>query len=667
LLNRLFNHLGIINIFIGNVPSAQSDNAMLEIDVTPLSLGIRTAGNLTRKIIERNSIIPCEKRLLFTTSSDFQTKMKITILQGESRIADQNIPLGSFTFEDLPAGPRGAVYVMVTFSIDANGILCASAQDITTGKVHQITVKGSCGLSKVEIERLYEETYKQNQDPIYIKHIDLLERSNKLAYVTRKFELEISEKINKELGQRLRDAYSLLIKALNNKTNDLYSANKSLSQILSELLLTYEAGQYAPKSPKGFGIDIISEPTDNDPFAGFHVLEHKSGGMGSVSLLLKDGRIFAVKSLKDELLRSPGAPQRFIDESRTWIDLGRHTNIVFALLVRVVEEKPYLFLEYADSGDLSQWVGKLPLPMVLDYGIQICSGMSYVYQKANIVHRDLKPANILLSKDDRFKYGYAAKVTDFGLAGIVKPDSSYDFNMISTQLSRGMGTWPYMSPEQFPEIIQNHYGFSPLPITIRSDIYSFGVLLYELITGKPPFFSLQDIFLTTIENVENLKFNVPKQLTDLIKLCLAKSPKMRPASFDELSDELTAIYLQVLSETYNIIGKPEELTHLDWYARGASLKVFGDFREALRCFEKALDLVPSYPPAIQGRGSCYESMGFIDKALQCYDQAIGCNPFQEEAWLGEARCMVHMSRLPEAFKCFERAYEAQLLTSVESE
>ncbi|MCX6055159.1 MAG: molecular chaperone DnaK [Chloroflexi bacterium] len=646
------------------IVSTEEMQDILYLDVTPLSLGIRTNCGLCRTLIERNTTIPCKSSLIFSTVADFQTKMTIQLLQGENLLADRNQSLGQFTMTGLPSAAQGSVQVKVDFSIDINGILNVSACDLVTGAVQQVTTKPGQGLSVEEINRLVANTKQLEHDATANQKVNALRSARRLAYVATNIERDLSTRISPLLFQQLHSALSQLNETLKNQSADLGVANNLLGQLLSVIFLALETSGPMPPRKKGQVIQRASPAGREKLLTGFHTLENRSGGMGSVMIVSKEGQIFAVKTPRSELLENPLAISRFLTEARTWIGLERHSNIVCALLVREAFGQPYLFLEYADAGNLEQWLGKLPIAQVLDYAIQICTGMSYAFHKAGIVHRDIKPANILLSKGDQFRFCYSVKVTDFGLAGVWKKPASDNLDTIETQMSSGMGTWPYMPPEQFSKDIQIQFGFSPQPVTVRSDIYSFGVLLYELLMGTRPYLSVKEIFSSSPHPPRIKNGGCSKKLSALILRCMDSSPDQRFASFEEIRTELIRIYQQQTHESYTVIGGPAELTYLDWTARGASLVALGDYQEGLRSFEKALTLVQEFPVAWQGKGQCLEYSELFDQALPCYEKAIQINPYQEEALLGIARCFNQKNRFGEAIAYYERAYEAQLLTSI---
>merc|ERR1719284_658730 len=125
---------------------------ILLLDVTPLSLGIETLGGVFTRLITRNTTIPTKKSQVFSTAADNQTKVGITILQGEREMAADNKKLGDFELGGIPMAPRGHPQIEVTFDIDANGILNVSAKDKSTGKAQSVTVRSSGGLSDAQVE-----------------------------------------------------------------------------------------------------------------------------------------------------------------------------------------------------------------------------------------------------------------------------------------------------------------------------------------------------------------------------------------------------------------------------------------------------------------------------------------------------------------------------------
>ena len=133
------------------------------LDVTPLSLGIETRGGMFTKIIERSATIPTRKSKVFTTVADNQTKVEIHVLQGEREIAAHNNSLGQFELVGIPAAPRGATQVEVTFDIDSNGIVSVQARDLTTQREQKILVTPASGLTETEIEEIISDA-KQHAD-----------------------------------------------------------------------------------------------------------------------------------------------------------------------------------------------------------------------------------------------------------------------------------------------------------------------------------------------------------------------------------------------------------------------------------------------------------------------------------------------------------------------
>jgi L1 cell adhesion molecule like protein len=143
---------------VGGVKNDVTDSLLL-IDVTPLSLGIETAGEIMTKIVERNSTIPCKKQQIFSTYADQQPAVTISIFEGERTRTKNNHKLGTFTLTNIPPAPRGVPQIAVTFDLDSNGILKVSAEDKKSGNKNDITISNDQGrLSKDEIEKMVKDS-----------------------------------------------------------------------------------------------------------------------------------------------------------------------------------------------------------------------------------------------------------------------------------------------------------------------------------------------------------------------------------------------------------------------------------------------------------------------------------------------------------------------------
>jgi molecular chaperone DnaK len=132
-------------------------SGILLLDVTPLTLGVETEGNLFTKMIERNTTIPTRRTETFTTAADGQPEVEINVLQGERTMANDNMTLGRFKLQGIPPAPRGVPQVEVTFDIDANGIVSVSAKDLGTGKTQQVTITGGTALDQNEIDQMVKD------------------------------------------------------------------------------------------------------------------------------------------------------------------------------------------------------------------------------------------------------------------------------------------------------------------------------------------------------------------------------------------------------------------------------------------------------------------------------------------------------------------------------
>ena len=219
----------------GGILTGQVEDIVL-LDVTPLSLGIETMGNICTKLIERNTTIPTKKSEIFSTAVDNQPSVDIHVLQGERKMATYNKTIGRFRLDNIPAAPRGIPQIEVTFDIDVNGILHVIAKDIGTGKEQKITITANSGLTDEEIKTMvdnaktYEEQDKQEKDVSETKN-----KADSIIYQTEKQLKEHKDKIPENVKLPVEESVSKLKKLYkNNNIDGMKSEILSLESLLQK-------------------------------------------------------------------------------------------------------------------------------------------------------------------------------------------------------------------------------------------------------------------------------------------------------------------------------------------------------------------------------------------------------------------------------------------------
>ena len=234
--------------------------SLLLLDVTPLSLGIETVGDVYAKIIERNSTIPIQRSQIFTTAASFQTAVDVHVLQGERPIASQNKELGRFRQDGIRRAMRGVPQIEVTFSIDANGIVNVSAKDLGTGRQQNITITSSSNMSREEINRAIRdaEVYAA-EDAKRKEETEMQNRVDNLIYQAE----TVMKKLNKDDKQRMTALVKEAKKAL--KSKDPNAVRNSCQELERALTAAGQAvwDSDATASSDDGVYDATYEPTDS--------------------------------------------------------------------------------------------------------------------------------------------------------------------------------------------------------------------------------------------------------------------------------------------------------------------------------------------------------------------------------------------------------------------
>ena len=248
---------------------------ILLLDVTPLSLGIETKGQIMTKLIERNTTIPTKRSEVFTTADDNQPSVEIKVLQGESDMSYRNKLLGTFQLVGIPPAPRGVPQVEVTFDIDANGIVHVSAKDLGTGREQQMTITGGTALSKDEIDRMMKEAEAHaEEDRQRREEAEIRNNADSLVFQTEKLLREQSDKVQTDDKEKMEAALKELKDAL--AGTDIEAVKRGHEQLVAtsqdfaqRLYQQAQATQQAPGAAPG------GEPSapDDDEVADAEIVD----------------------------------------------------------------------------------------------------------------------------------------------------------------------------------------------------------------------------------------------------------------------------------------------------------------------------------------------------------------------------------------------------------
>jgi molecular chaperone DnaK len=246
---------------------------VLLLDVTPLSLGIETMGNVATKLIESNTTIPTKKSQVFSTAADNQPSVEIHVLQGERAMAADNKTIGRFHLDGIPPAPRGVPQIEVTFDIDANGIINVSAKDKGTGKEHNIRIEASSGLSEEDIQKMKADAEANaDADKKAKETAEKINGADAMIFQTESQLKEFGEKLSADKKAPIESSLEELKKAHESKDIALIDAAmekineawKAASEEIYKAQQESQAGGPQPGADAGAGATGDGEPAQDD-------------------------------------------------------------------------------------------------------------------------------------------------------------------------------------------------------------------------------------------------------------------------------------------------------------------------------------------------------------------------------------------------------------------
>ena len=241
-------------------------NDLLLLDVTPLSLGIETMGNVMTKIIERNTTIPTKKSQVFSTAADNQTAVDIHVLQGERSMAYDNTTLGRFQLSEIPPAPRGIPQIEVTFDIDANGIVHVTAKDLGTGKEQKVTITSGTNLSEEEIEKKVKEAEMNAEaDKQKKEKIEALNQAESTIYQTEKTLNELGDKVSAEDKSAIESALENLKSVKDKESSTAEELKTAMDEVMNKFhKISEQMYQQAQAEQAAQGGEEASQNQSND-------------------------------------------------------------------------------------------------------------------------------------------------------------------------------------------------------------------------------------------------------------------------------------------------------------------------------------------------------------------------------------------------------------------
>ena len=447
--------------------------------------------------------------------------------------------------------------------------------------------------------------------------------------------------------------------------------------------------------------------TDNSIGPNYEILQVVGKGAFGVVYKVYDRvheRVYAVKTFRDRFLLDKSVRDMFRKEALLWNNLREHPFVLPAHWVEDFSGRTFVVLGYVEPDEegrvtLQDHLQGSEEPIepqrALNWGIQFCHGMEHANACGIKCHRDIKPSNILITQNE------ILKITDFGMAvaaglfltegdysTVFSDEKSFALSILKMKDRKSCGTPGYISPEVF----------RGEDADTRSDIYSFGLVLWQMAAGSstPPYnpFCGQNKLRYLEEVYEQQKTGwippIESPFWPVIQRCLKFEPLQRYESFQELRKELEEILLLNLGEEV-LVPDPDKQDAIYLNNKGASLSSLGYDSEAIVCYDKALQIepgsveswinkahalsglnryeeaifcldnalkiAPEFAPGLSWRGSILEYLDRHEEAITWFDRALEIDPLLDEAWNNKSGSLKALGLYEESMRCVKKALE----------
>ncbi|MDQ7825916.1 MAG: tetratricopeptide repeat protein [Candidatus Eremiobacteraeota bacterium] len=394
-----------------------------------------------------------------------------------------------------------------------------------------------------------------------------------------------------------------------------------------------------------------------DKFALIEVMPGKMD-LSATVLDLEHGQLFTMYTMKTKFLSDSRHIQKFLKHGRELLSLESQRNIVAAKSIREIEKEPCVFFEYVPARSFESMLENElpPLKTSLEYALQICAAMHHAYLKKGLLHMGLSPSSVVITRNG------VARIIGYGLLRIFD-DELTDGKLISLARhnEEGGAALPDLCSVLScfaPELFSDKKALTPL-----SDIYSFGTLLYTMLTGTNPFYheDPDEVILGHLtrdpEPPRAFNADVPDSLSQITMKCLEKDRQSRHHDFNTLYQALQSTYGELFGQPFAVPEKDDMLSDTDWSDKGKILASMGRHREALTAFKQAIAINPRSLSATMEKASSLISLGSNAEASKALDSALAISPEHPELWHKRGNLLAAEGRHEEALDSLEKALD----------